>query len=94
VGYEWLAVALDKLRGIEPDEVVQTLRARRRWPRVATSDTTGIGVLTVWARTEYGRPLIVALRRVDEWDWQIVGARDMRPGELAEFEQWEADGDE
>ena len=94
MGYEWLAVALEKLRGIEPDEVVQVLTSRRRWPRVATSSTTGIGVLTVWARTASGRPLIVAVRRIDEWDWQIVGARGLRDGELAEFEQWEADGDE
>jgi hypothetical protein len=90
MGYEWLDQALEKLRGIDPYEVVQVLGSSRRWPRTAMSSTTGIGVLTIWARTEAGRPLMVAVRRTDEWDWQIVGARELRPGELVDFEQWEA----
>jgi hypothetical protein len=91
VGYEWLGQALERLEGIEPHEVVQVLRSTRRWPRTATSSTTSIQVLTIWGRTPAGRPLIVAVRPVGEWVWQIVGARMLRPVELTEFEQWEAD---
>ncbi len=46
-------------------------------------------MVTVWARTRTGRPLIVAVRRVRDWDWLIVGARDLTTAELIEFEQWE-----
>ncbi len=88
-GYEWLIRALETLVDINPYEVIQVLGASRRWPRTATSDT-GVEVLTVWARTDAGRPLIVAVRRVGEWDWQMVGARELRVGELHEFEQSEA----
>jgi len=52
-----------------------------------------VGVLTVWARTRPGRPLIVAVRQVGDWDWLIIGARDMHPTETAEFERWEASHD-
>ena len=47
-------------------------------------------MLTIWARTAAGRPLIVAMRRTGDWDWLIVGARDMDPAELAGFERWAA----
>jgi hypothetical protein len=90
VGYEWLNGALDFLRGIEPHEVIQVLTADRRWPRLAADSTSVIRVLTIWGRTRGGRPLIVVVRQVSEWDWQIVGARDMRPGEVMEFDEWEA----
>jgi hypothetical protein len=50
-------------------------------------------VLTVWARTRTGRPLIVAVRQVDAWDWQILGAREMSGADLTEFEKWEAHRD-
>jgi len=46
-------------------------------------------VVTVWARTRTGWPLIVAVRQVNEWDWLIVGARDLTAPELTEFEKWE-----
>jgi hypothetical protein len=88
VVYEWSGWALDALQGIEPHEVMQALGARRRWPRRA-SGPAGVPVLTVWARTREGRPLIVAVRQVDEWDWLIVGARDLTPMESTEYEQWE-----
>jgi hypothetical protein len=42
-------------------------------------------VLTVWARTTAGRPLIVAVRQTGEWNWLIIGARDMNPAEATEF---------
>ena len=47
-------------------------------------------MLTVWGRTRTGRPLMVALRRKDEWDWWIAGARELSPDEVAEPEEWEA----
>jgi hypothetical protein len=46
-------------------------------------------VLTVWGRTFAGRPLIVAVRHVDGLTWKILGAREMTPDNLAEFEHWE-----
>jgi hypothetical protein len=88
VVYEWQGWALDALRGIEPYEVVQVLGAERRWPRPAKAPS-GVDVLTVWARTRDGRPLIVAVRQVDRWDWTIIGARDMDPAEATEFARWE-----
>jgi hypothetical protein len=88
VGYEWPGWALDALRGIEPHEVIQALGARRRWPRPAKGPS-GVTVVTVWARTYAGRPLIVAVRRTDEWTWSIIGARDLTPAEATEFAAWE-----
>jgi hypothetical protein len=93
VGYEWPGWALDALHGIEPYEVVQALGATRRWPRRAVG-SGGLAVVTVWARTGSGRPLIIAVRRVDDWRWMILGARDMRLPERAEFVRWEGMQDE
>jgi hypothetical protein len=93
VGYEWPGWALDALRGVEPYEVVQALGAKRRWPRRAVGHG-GLQVLTVRARTGSGRPLIVAIRERDEWEWLILGAREMRLRERAEFARWEGTQDE
>jgi hypothetical protein len=84
-----LAVALKSLRGVEPYEVMQALGARRRWPRRAEGPY-GHVAMTIWARTDAGRPLIVAVRQLSGWDWQIVGARDLRPDELRGVERWES----
>jgi hypothetical protein len=46
-------------------------------------------VLTVWARTLGDRPLIVAVQHTGEFTWKILGAREMRLDERAEFERWE-----
>jgi hypothetical protein len=86
VGYEWLKWALEQLDGIEPHEVTQVLTSSRRWPRSAISSVSGIRVLTIWGRTRTGRPLIVAVRQVGQWDLQIVGVRDLNHGELMELE--------
>lgn len=86
--YEWEDWALAALIGIEPHEVRQALDAKRRWPRRATS-ATGVAVLTVWSRTESGRPLIIAVYHVAEFTWKIIGVRDMADDELMEFRQWE-----
>ena len=47
-------------------------------------------MLTIWGRTEAGRPLMVVIRRAGDFDWVIVGARAMDEKQLAQFEQWEA----
>lgn len=88
MGYEWPDWALDGLDGIEPYEVVQVLGARRRWPRPAKSPA-GVAVVTVWGRTNAGRPLIVAVRKTDTWTWSILGARDLSSSEATEFARWE-----
>jgi hypothetical protein len=89
VGYEWLAATLAALRGLEAYEVIQALAADRRWPRPATGPA-GVPVLTIWARTEAGRRLIVVLRPANQFDWWIVGARDMTTAEAAAYDRWEA----
>jgi hypothetical protein len=64
-----------------------TFSAGYEWIEVGLGD---VEVLTIWGRTRHGRPLIVALRRKSEWDWWIVGVRELRPRELIELETWEA----
>ena len=39
------------------------------------------------------RPDMVALRRKDEWDWWIVGARELTAAETSQLEVWEARGE-
>lgn len=89
VGYLWLEITLAQLRGIEPYEVLQALSGRR-YP-VPGHSPEGVRVLTIWARTTAGRPLVVALRKVpdSQRDWWIVGAREMSESERALFERWE-----
>jgi hypothetical protein len=88
VGFEWLEAGLEALRGIEPYEVVQVLSSKRRWPRPATGPD-GHPVLTIWGRTEAGRPLVVVTRQLSQWDWQIIGARTLTAQETADFEAWD-----
>jgi hypothetical protein len=87
----WLQMALAALRGIEPHEVLQALSAKRRLPAPGLSPE-GIRVLTIRARTNTGRPLVVVVRRMPaaRIDWWIVGAREMTTAALSAFEQWEA----
>jgi hypothetical protein len=93
VGYEWLEIGLQRLRGIEPHEVMQVLTSKIRKP-VSATGPDGHPVLTIWGRTHAGRPLIVGTRQLTKRDRQIIGAREMRPGEIVEFEAWEAARDE
>jgi len=93
VGYEWLEIGLQRLRGIEPHEVMQVLTAKVRRP-VPGRGPDGHPVLTIWGRTYEGRLLIVGTRQLTKWDRQIIGAREMRPSEIAEYEAWEATRDE
>ncbi|MGH3663897.1 MAG: hypothetical protein ACRDT8_16220 [Micromonosporaceae bacterium] len=88
MGYEWITTALAALVGVEAYEVLQALGADRKRPVPASSE--GVRLLTLWSRSGAGRPLIVTLRHKSGLDWWIVGARDMKPDELAEFEAWEA----
>jgi hypothetical protein len=88
VGYEWLAVALQALRGIDPAEVTQVLGARRRRP--VPAEAAGVLLLTVWGRTLMSRPLIVVIRQTGDFDYVILGAREMDEKQLVQFEQWEA----
>lgn len=76
------------LVGIEPHEVRQVLAATHRWPRPGTGPG-GLPILSVWARTDAGRPLIVALYRSGGFTWKIVGARDLTDTEKVEFADWE-----
>lgn len=86
--WEWEEWALNAPAGIEPREVRQVLDGKVRWPRPG-GDQAGVRVLTIWGRTAAHRPLIVAVYRADEWTWKIIGAREMRDGELREFARWE-----
>lgn len=62
-------------------------RSWRCWVRRAgglagATGPGGVQLVAVWARTRRGRPLIVAVRQVGEWDWWIVGARDLTGAEM------------
>lgn len=61
MGFEWPDWAMAHLIGIETSEVRQILASTRRWPRWAADGS--VAVLTLWGRTDAGRPLIVAARR-------------------------------
>lgn len=91
VTYEWWfgASTVLAMAGVERHEVIEVLYADRRWPRRAVDPVTGLAALTIWARTDDGRPLIVTLRPRDHFDHQIVAARQMTPEQLEEFVEWE-----
>ncbi len=90
--YVWLPIALAMLRGIEPYEVMQALNAKRRLPVPGMSGT--VPIIAICARTDTGRALAVAVRKVGGLDQEIVGARDLNPEEVTQFEQWEAGQDD
>ena len=64
------------------------LSSQRRWPHPAVGPD-GHPVLTIWGRTQAGRPLVVVTRRLSRLDWQIIGARELTTQEKAGFEAWE-----
>jgi len=72
VGYEWLPWALAHLVDVEPYEVTQVLTAPRRLPLAASSG--GVPFIAISGRTRAGRPLIVAVRKLGDFDQQIIGA--------------------
>lgn len=83
-------VDAERLPDVRASEVLEVLAAPRRWPRAATDPATDLRILTIWARTSAGRPLLVAVRPLDEQNWQIIGARSLSSVEAAQFQQWEA----
>lgn len=91
VGYRWWPRALERLVGVEPYEVAQVLASPRRRPRLAVA--RGVKILTISGRTRTGRPLIVFVRQDGQWDWLIVGAREMTAEQVMEYERWEREGE-
>lgn len=89
--YRWLDVALARLRGVEPHEVLQVIYAKRRLPIPSTVGDTP--VVVICARTHAGRALAVAVRKIGPLDHEIVAVRALAADELAQFEQWEAKQD-
>ena len=87
--YEWEEWGLRALIGIEPYEVRQVLDSKVRWPRPGVDPLTGLPVLTIWGRTNAGRPLIVGVHHVSGFTWKIIGAREMTGDELTQFARWE-----
>lgn len=91
--YEWHASSEPLLQHfqIATWEVMEVLFSPRRWPRPATT-RQGLPVLTVWGRTDAGRPLVVVLRQPRSYPecWQILMASPMGTHQLAEFTAWEA----
>ncbi|WP_405176998.1 hypothetical protein OG225_21370 [Nocardia sp. NBC_01377] len=91
--YEWWYGAREHLRraGVEPWEVMEVLYSPTRWPRPARTPEN-LPVLTVWGRTEEGRPIVVLLRQPPSapGTWEVVMAAPMRPLQLREYEAWEA----
>ena len=88
MGYDWLPEALAALKDVEPYEALQVLTVAKRLPLAASS--AGVPFIAILGRTEAGRALIVAIRKIGDFDQQIIGAREMTPEELARFEAWEA----
>ncbi|MQA25610.1 MAG: hypothetical protein GEU94_09070 [Micromonosporaceae bacterium] len=91
MGYRWWPRALERLAGVEPYEVSQVLAAPRRRPRMAVA--RGVKVLTISGRTSAGRPLLVFVRQDSQWDWLIIGAREMTPDQVVDLERWEQEGE-
>jgi hypothetical protein len=93
VGYEWLDIGLRLLVGVEPFEVMQVIYSKIRRP-VPGFGPDGQRALTIWGRTNAGKPIIVMIRPLGGFDWQIITARLMTDAQLAEYEAWEETRDE
>lgn len=93
MGYEWLDVGLQSLRGVEPHEAMQVIYSKVRRPRPIFGPH-GHHALTIWGRTPAGKGVIVAIRQLSQWDWQIITARAMTEAEDAEHAEWEATRDD
>lgn len=48
----------------------------------------GLQALAVWGPTSAGRLLAVFVRHLDQFDWMILGARELTAAEREEFETW------
>jgi len=89
MGYHWLPGLMAILRGIEPHEILQALDATVRWPRPAAGSDGG-PYLTIWARTNAGRPIMVVTKPDGPLEWVIIGAQPLTAEQTAEFAAWEA----
>jgi len=49
-----------------------------------------VPLVAIMGRTQAGRPLVVGVRKVGDFDQQIIGARELTAMELKRFEAWEA----
>jgi hypothetical protein len=91
VEYEWWIGAESLLvrANVTRSEVVEVLYAAH-WERYARTPH-GPEVLTVWGRTNEGRPLVVVLHEKEPGcdQWEIIRAVPMSPRSLAIFTQWE-----
>lgn len=87
MGFEWSYWSLNRAmeRGIHEYEVDQ-VRRNRPWPR--PTERNGRGFMTLWGRTDAGRPLMIAAYRADRWVWEILDLRELTPAEAAEYDQW------
>jgi hypothetical protein len=72
---------------------MQVLNSKIRRP-VPGYGPHGHELLTIWGRTAAGRGLIVAIRQLSQWDWQILGARAMTETEDGTHQAWEATRDD
>lgn len=89
MGFKWLPGVFAFLVDVEPGEVMQVLEGLgRRQPR-RVRGPLGESLLAVCGRTEAGRPIVAYVRHAEGFDWHVVAARPMAPGEKAEFEEWE-----
>ena len=71
----------------------QVLYSKVRRP-IPAFGPDGHEVLTIWGRTVAGRGLIVAIRPLSRWNWQIIGARAMTEAEDDLHQAWEATRDD
>lgn len=90
MGTEWYEWARKRLGpGIHPDEALEVVAGfHPRRPMWGTSDN-GVAIFTIWGRTFAGRPLIVGVDKVGQFQQMLVSAREMTPEQLADFVMWE-----
>ncbi|WNJ59136.1 hypothetical protein [Nocardia seriolae] len=90
VEYVWSPTAKQFLQRFQVRtwEVMEVLYSSHRWPRPARTDQD-LSVLTVWGRSDEGRPLVVMLPSPSA-RWEILMAVPMGPHQLTEYNAWEA----
>lgn len=84
--YAWEPEAIEDVhaRGLEPYEVMQALLHRPRVRKWLSDDVLGI-----WSKSRAGRHLVVLVAEAgpgDDFDYWILGAREMFPAERKWFD--------
>jgi hypothetical protein len=84
--YAWEPEAIEEVhaRGLEPHEVMQALLHRPRIRKWLSDEVLGI-----WSRSRTGRHLLVMVAEAgaaDDFEYWILGAREMLPGERKWFD--------